>query len=159
MSIAEQASPHVAQLQQKTWIGANWGLLLEAVVLLFILFLSTPADLSVAGHRMLAVFGFAVIVWKYGRYWLHPEASGTGRYLAELADCSSTVLVPALDRPLWHHDADDAAGNEGDSWRRGSGQEIAQRTRSDDRARSPSLGNLSYSAVLLDNQRGAASVR
>ena len=63
MSIAERASPHVAQLQQKSWIRANWGLLLGAAVLLLILFLHTPAGLSVAGHRMLAVFGFAVIVW------------------------------------------------------------------------------------------------
>jgi len=63
MSIAERASPHVAQLQQKSWIRANWDLLLGAAVLLVILFLPTPAGLSVAGHRMLAVFGFAVIVW------------------------------------------------------------------------------------------------
>ena len=63
MSIADRASPHVAQLQQKSWIRANWGLLLAAAVLLLGLFLPTPVGLSVAGHRMLAVFGFAVIVW------------------------------------------------------------------------------------------------
>jgi solute carrier family 13 (sodium-dependent dicarboxylate transporter), member 2/3/5 len=63
MPIVEQASPQVAQVQQKTWIRANWGLLLGVAVLLLVLFLPTPAGLSVAGQRMLAVFGFAVIVW------------------------------------------------------------------------------------------------
>lgn len=63
MSIAGQASHPVAQVEQRSWIRANWGLLLAAFVLLFILFLPTPAGLSVAGHRMLAVFGFAVVVW------------------------------------------------------------------------------------------------
>jgi solute carrier family 13 (sodium-dependent dicarboxylate transporter), member 2/3/5 len=316
MSIAERASPRVAQLQQKSWIRANWGLLLGAAVLLLILFLPTPAGLSVAGHRMLAVFGFAVIVWvteavdyavsaiiiaalmafllgispnlanpnvligsvqglttamsgfgntaltlvaaalflaaamtvtgldrrialmilsrvgartsrivigaivvstvlalivpsataraaavipiimgiivafgvdKKSRFagllmittvqavsiWnvgiktaaaqnmvaIGSEASRTGRNVVELADRCSAVLVSSVGRPIWHHDADDAARNEGDSWRRGHGQEVAQRTRSDDRTRSPSFGSLSRSAVLLGNRRGTASVR
>jgi di/tricarboxylate transporter len=38
-------------------------LLLAAAVLLAIFLAPTPAGLSIAGQRMLAVFGFAVIVW------------------------------------------------------------------------------------------------
>jgi anion transporter len=45
------------------WIRANWGLVLATVVLLTILMLPQPSGLSIAGQRMLAVFGFAVIVW------------------------------------------------------------------------------------------------
>jgi len=65
MAIAEQASPrNLAQAGKRPgWIRANWGLVLATGVLIAILVLPTPAGLSVAGHRMLAVFGFAVIVW------------------------------------------------------------------------------------------------
>ncbi|HET7888006.1 MAG TPA: DASS family sodium-coupled anion symporter [Bradyrhizobium sp.] len=52
-----------AQKVRHGWISDNWGLLLGAAVLAAILLLPTPPGLSVAGQRMLAVFGFAVIVW------------------------------------------------------------------------------------------------
>jgi anion transporter len=48
---------------QANWLTANWGLLLAVAVLIIILLLPTPAGLSVAGHRMLAILAFAVIVW------------------------------------------------------------------------------------------------
>jgi di/tricarboxylate transporter len=64
MAIAEQASSSPSQLGSRLhWIKGNWGLLLAATVLLAILLMPTPTGLSVAGHRMLAVFSFAVIVW------------------------------------------------------------------------------------------------
>ena len=65
MGIAGQASSRdLDQVGQRpNWIRANWGLVLAAVVLLAILLLPTPAGLPVAGQRMLAIFGFAVIVW------------------------------------------------------------------------------------------------
>ena len=65
MTIADQASSGVPVRisKQQTWFRANWGLVLGAAVLLAILFVPTPAGLSVAGQRMLAVFGFAVVVW------------------------------------------------------------------------------------------------
>ena len=40
-----------------------WGLLFAVAVLLLVLVLPTPEGLPVAGQRVLAVFGFAVIVW------------------------------------------------------------------------------------------------
>ena len=65
MGIAGQAaSRDLDQVNQRpNWIRANWGLVLAAAVLVAILLLPTPAGLAIAGHRMLAVFGFAVIVW------------------------------------------------------------------------------------------------
>ncbi len=40
-----------------------WGLLLAIAVLVLLLALPTPEGLPVAGQRVLAVFGFAVVVW------------------------------------------------------------------------------------------------
>ncbi|WP_083383957.1 DASS family sodium-coupled anion symporter [Cupriavidus sp. USMAHM13] len=40
-----------------------WGLYAAAVALLAVLALPLPADLPVAGHRMLAILAFAVVVW------------------------------------------------------------------------------------------------
>src|ERR1700752_5208443 len=64
MTVADEASIVSAERSKaQIWFRANWGLVLGALVLLAILFLPTPAGLSIAGQRMLAVFGFAVIVW------------------------------------------------------------------------------------------------
>jgi di/tricarboxylate transporter len=58
---AERFSPLV--VRQPTWLAANWGLLLAIAALVAILLLPTPVGLPVAGHRMLALLVFAVIVW------------------------------------------------------------------------------------------------
>src|SRR5690349_7637919 len=65
MAIAEQASggSPAAGSEHRGWIRANLGLLLAVAVLAVILLLPTPEGLPVAGHRMLAILGFAVIVW------------------------------------------------------------------------------------------------
>jgi anion transporter len=65
MAIVEQApgSGTVAGDRSRSWIRTNWGLLLAVAVLAAILLLPTPADLPVAAHRMLAILGFAVIIW------------------------------------------------------------------------------------------------
>lgn len=41
----------------------NWGLLAAITALIVILLLPTPETLPLAGHRMLAVLSFAVIIW------------------------------------------------------------------------------------------------
>jgi anion transporter len=66
MSIADQAPAGnlaPAALKKRGWIAGNWGLLLAIAALITVLLLPTPAELPVAGHRMLAVLVFAVIVW------------------------------------------------------------------------------------------------
>jgi anion transporter len=65
MSIAERAPAGALAPAsgQKNWFVRNWGLLAGIAALLVILLLPTPAGLPVAGHRMLAVLVFAVIVW------------------------------------------------------------------------------------------------
>lgn len=45
----------------RSWLASNWGLLAAFAVLIVILLLPTPAGFPVAGHRMLAILGFAVI--------------------------------------------------------------------------------------------------
>ncbi|HVV61352.1 MAG TPA: DASS family sodium-coupled anion symporter [Pseudolabrys sp.] len=45
------------------WLRKNWGILAAFAALIVVLLLPTPAGLPVAGHRMLAILAFAVIVW------------------------------------------------------------------------------------------------
>src|SRR5450756_3205970 len=49
--------------KKKGWLASNWGLLAAVAALVVILLLPTPAGLPVAGHRMLAILAFAVIIW------------------------------------------------------------------------------------------------
>lgn len=66
MSIAAQPSIRPAaqaQPKEKSWFASNWGLLAAIAALVVILLLPTPAGLPVAGHRMLAILAFAVILW------------------------------------------------------------------------------------------------
>lgn len=48
---------------ESSWMRANWGLLTAVAALVAILLLPTPENLPVAGHRMLAILAFAVIIW------------------------------------------------------------------------------------------------
>jgi anion transporter len=61
MTNVTQALP--APAKTSSWLRANWGLLVAIAALAVILLLPTPANLPVAGHRMLAIFAFAVIIW------------------------------------------------------------------------------------------------
>jgi solute carrier family 13 (sodium-dependent dicarboxylate transporter), member 2/3/5 len=63
--IADQPARATAavKISRPSWLRSNWGLLLAVSALLVILMLPTPAGLPVAGHRMLAILVFAVIIW------------------------------------------------------------------------------------------------
>jgi len=66
MSVAAQPSLRPAAAvppKEKSWFASNWGLLAAVAALIVVLLLPTPAGLPIAGHHMLAVFVFAVIVW------------------------------------------------------------------------------------------------
>ena len=65
MSLAQQAPETSANAlpSRDTSLLTHWGLLLAVLPLIAIMLLPTPAGLPVAGHRMLAVLAFAVIVW------------------------------------------------------------------------------------------------
>jgi len=64
MSISTSAvSKEHLSSPERSWIAKNWALLLAIAVVIAILILPTPAGLTVAGHRMLAILAFAVIVW------------------------------------------------------------------------------------------------
>ncbi len=55
--------PAPSAAAERGWFAKNWGLLLAVAALVAILLLPTPAGLPVAGHRMLAILVFAVIIW------------------------------------------------------------------------------------------------
>ncbi len=61
MANVTQALPVPAKTS--SWLRANWGVLAAVAALVVILLLPTPANLPVAGHRMLAILAFAVIIW------------------------------------------------------------------------------------------------
>jgi sodium-dependent dicarboxylate transporter 2/3/5 len=64
MSVAAQASVSPKPVEeQKGWFASNWGLLAATAALVVILLLPTPEKLPVAGHHMLAILAFAVILW------------------------------------------------------------------------------------------------
>ena len=65
MSVAHRAatSDTAGSSLKNNWVTKNWGLLLAIAALVAIMLLPTPVGLPVAGHRMLAVLAFAVIVW------------------------------------------------------------------------------------------------
>ena len=49
--------------KESNWFASYWGLFAAIAALVVILLLPTPAGLPVAGHRMLAILAFAVIIW------------------------------------------------------------------------------------------------
>ena len=65
MSLARRPEPVGGLLAdfRGSWAARNWGLLAASMALLIIMLLPTPAGLPAAGHRMLAILAFAVIVW------------------------------------------------------------------------------------------------
>lgn len=50
-------------IKQANWLASNWGLLAATAALVVVLLLPTPPALPVAGHHMLAILAFAVILW------------------------------------------------------------------------------------------------
>jgi len=64
MAIVDQAAATgSAPATRPNWLAHNWGLLLAIAALVAVLSLPTPDGLPIAGHRMLAILVFAVIVW------------------------------------------------------------------------------------------------
>jgi anion transporter len=96
MAITDGASTSrsVTSGGQQNWIRANWGLMLGIFVLLVILYLPTPAGLSIAGQRMLAVFGFAVVVWVTDALDYAVSAVVIGALMAVLLGTSPSVTSP-----------------------------------------------------------------
>ena len=65
MSVAQRAAESsIAEPSLKgNWVAGNWGLIVAVAALVIITVLPTPDGLPVAGHRMLAILAFAVVVW------------------------------------------------------------------------------------------------
>ena len=96
MLIAAQASARpVVQpaTSEKGWFASNWGLLAAIAALVAILMLPTPAGLPVAGHRMLAILAFAVIVWM-------TEAVDYAVSAVVIAALDGLPARPAPNRPI-----------------------------------------------------------
>lgn len=56
-------APVAGGAKASNWFASNWGLIAAVAAMIVVLMLPTPAGLPVAGHRMLAILLFAVIVW------------------------------------------------------------------------------------------------
>lgn len=64
MTTADQpAATPLTSAKRPTWLARNWGLWLSIIAFVGVLLMPTPENLPVAGHRMLAILAFAVIVW------------------------------------------------------------------------------------------------
>ncbi|HXF86965.1 MAG TPA: DASS family sodium-coupled anion symporter [Xanthobacteraceae bacterium] len=64
MTSADQpAATPLTSARRPTWLARNWGLWLSIIAFVGVLLMPTPENLPVAGHRMLAILAFAVIVW------------------------------------------------------------------------------------------------
>jgi anion transporter len=64
MAVTEQTPATALTVERRpSWIACNWGLLLAIAALAAVLWLPAPEGLPVAGHRMLAILVFAVIIW------------------------------------------------------------------------------------------------
>jgi anion transporter len=63
MAITVQNTARASAQDKPGWFRTNWGLLLAVAVLIAALMLPTPEGLPIAGHRMLAILLFAVIIW------------------------------------------------------------------------------------------------
>jgi solute carrier family 13 (sodium-dependent dicarboxylate transporter), member 2/3/5 len=63
MAIADQPSITTTARLKPNWVLSNWRLGVAATALLATLLLPTPEGLPIAGHRMLAILVFAVIIW------------------------------------------------------------------------------------------------
>jgi anion transporter len=61
--VAPAAGLDQVQSKPASRFGAHWGLGVAVAVLIAILLLPESAGLPIAGQRMLAIFGFAVVVW------------------------------------------------------------------------------------------------
>lgn len=99
MSVTDQASrARLAQAPttQPSWIRSNWGLLLAIALLFAILLLPTPAGLPVAGHRMLAILAFAVVVWMTEAIDYAVSAVLIAALMAFLLGFSPTVANPKV---------------------------------------------------------------
>ncbi len=63
MAIAKRAPVTSKAEPGSIWTIGNIGLVAAVAALVIVLLLPTPAGLPVAGHRMLAILAFAVIIW------------------------------------------------------------------------------------------------
>ncbi len=63
MTQADAGPASAKSSNQVSWVRSNWGLLFAVAALIVVAMMPTPEGLSIAGHRMLAILAFAVIVW------------------------------------------------------------------------------------------------
>lgn len=62
-AVQSATAPAAGGTKTSNWFVSNWGLIAAVAAMIVVLLLPTPAGLPVAGHRMLAILLFAVIIW------------------------------------------------------------------------------------------------
>jgi anion transporter len=63
MSTANLSTTSSSSSGAAAWLRKNWGIFAAVAAMVAILLMPTPAGLPVAGHNMLAILAFAVIIW------------------------------------------------------------------------------------------------
>lgn len=87
-------APHVPAAAAKK--APPWGLYAAVLVLIGVLLIPTPADLPLAGHRMLAILAFAVVVWITEAVSYEASAIMITSLMAALIGFAPTVDDPAV---------------------------------------------------------------
>lgn len=83
-------------VKESNWFVANWGLFAAFAALIVVLLLPTPAGLPVAGHRMLAIVAFAVILWMTEAVDYAVSAIVIGALMAFLLGLAPSVANPKV---------------------------------------------------------------
>ncbi len=74
----------------------HWGLFAAVAALLAVLAVPLPADLPVAGHRMLAILAFAVVIWITEAVSYETSAAMIATLIAVLIGFAPTVADPSV---------------------------------------------------------------
>ncbi len=96
MAIIEQRSLSAVTPAKPSWLTSNWGLIAAVAALVAVLLMPTPEGLPLAGHRMLAIFAFAVVVWVSEALDYAISAAVIAALMAVLLGTSPSLTNPKL---------------------------------------------------------------
>lgn len=91
-----ESTPAAGTAQAAQRKPTPWGLYVAVLVLIGVMLLPTPPDLPVAGHRMLAILAFAIVVWISEAVTYETSAIMITSLMAGLIGLAPTVNDPTV---------------------------------------------------------------